>query len=390
MTLNHIDITGLANMAYQAVHNINADRLGVRARWTNSEGEQVQVVSQYDIAAIGLHPLNFGTLEERVIPVIDRNWKLINGKRISKRFLNILKQVIDIDNLQISEVHIEREQSDKYDLIELAMPRDKFFNHYSKVTILIDGVPTDVYTKKENAGSFDPDKDLWYQIVKDDPEKGYVYINVSPLADMIYDDLNEGLEPFNESVGDFNAAIDNLPKAVTGIIDRYVGKANRFLEKIHAYVDRANLYVQPSLFARTSKKWTRLSTLPYRPSSLTAGTTLRMVPTTWTLEILVPCFMKHVAVSNVYASIDDLVEAAKDVSTTGTAIKSAIDGDAQCQAIMKILNDQIGSSQILQDLKPALEMTPDASMKGKVIEIAYTAVDYDGRLSGDKFYVIVK
>ena len=390
ITFNNIDITGLANVAYQAVHNINADRLGVRAQWTNSEGKNVQVTSQYDIAAIGLHPLNFGTLDEHVIPVIDRHWKLINGKRISKRFLNILKQVIDIDNLRISEVYIEREISDKYDLIELAMPRDKFFNHYSKVTILIDNVPTDVYTKKENAGSFDPDEDMWYQIVKDDEEKGYVYINVSPLADMIYDDLNEGLEPFNESVGDFNAAIDGLPKAVTGIINRYTNKANKYLKLLHEYIDRANLYVQPALFVRTSKNWTRLSTLPYRPSSLTAGTTLRMVPSTWTLEILVPCFMKHVAVSNVYNSIADVVAAAKDVSATGTAVVSAVDGDANCQAIMKTLNEQIGSSNILQELKPALEMTPDASMRGKVIEIAYTAVDYDGRVSGDKYYVVVK
>ena len=370
-TINHIKITDIANMVYRIAHEVKAPRLGVKAVWSDYEGQH-SFVSDYDLAAVAIHPLNFKFLYEQRMN--DKQWiKHITGSRIKRTIINALKEVIDIDNLSISEVHVVRENSDKYDLIELALPKAKFFQYYKEVRVLIDGEWKDVWTKKTNT-DFNPDEDLWYEVIKTDDN--YVYINVTPLADMVYEDLNKALEPYNESVGDFNEAIENIVPAIESIVNRYVKKANKLIDNINAYINRTNMYLQPGLFARTAKNWHRLSSFYLRPTATTAGVTIRLVPTTWTLEYLAPAFMKHVVVSNVYMANDESI--------------SAVNGNANCLAALKKLNDEMGGGKILQTILPGMNMTPDASMKGMIIEIAYTAMDYEGNVAGDKFYVLVK
>ena len=370
-TINNIKISEIANMVYRIAHEVKAPRLGVKAVWSDYEGQH-SFVSDYDLAAVAIHPLNFKFLYEQRMN--DKQWiKHITGSRIKRTIINALKEVIDIDNLSISEVHVVRENSDKYDLIELALPKAKFFQYYKEVHVLIDGEWKDVWTKNTNT-DFDPDEDLWYEVIKTDDN--YVYINVTPLADMVYEDLNTALEPYNESVGDFNEAIENIVPAIEGIVNRYVKKANKLIDNINAYINRTNLYLQPGIFARTAKNWHRLSDFYLRPTATTAGVTIRLVPTTWTLEYLAPAFMKHVVVSNVYMANDESI--------------SAVNGNANCLAALKKLNDEMGGGKILQTILPGMNMTPDASMKGMIIEIAYTAMDYEGNVAGDKFYVLVK
>jgi hypothetical protein len=96
-------------------------------------------------------------------------------------------------------------------------------------------------------------------------------------------------------------------------------------------------------------------------------TTVEFILTSYTVEIVTPAFKKHIAVTNVY----------KDG-------KSAQGGDADCKAALDEVNGQDKMNTVLDGDKCSVTAT---FKPGYVYEVAYSALDYSGKISMRKCYV---
>ena len=95
-----------------------------------------------------------------------------------------------------------------------------------------------------------------------------------------------------------------------------------------------------------------------------------MVPTSYSLELFAPAYKKSLLVTNAYkggfSAQSGLVDAAK--------------GLAEQLKDYAVFN---GNS-----FKP-VTIKADSDWKGVTFEIAYTAMDYEGKIAGRKFYLTV-
>ena len=154
---------------------------------------------------------------------------------------------------------------------------------------------------------------------------------------------------------------------------------NRALDYLINDPDR---YVQPILLSISSdKNLTVVGRSRLSASVANAGDVIALKPTTMTLETVAPAFKKHLAISNVY--------------NNKTGKNAVYDNDADAKGVMTVANQNIGAKEVIdggtqegiQALK-AFQIPANAS--GMTLEIVYTALGYDGKIAGKKFYIRVK
>jgi hypothetical protein len=142
-----------------------------------------------------------------------------------------------------------------------------------------------------------------------------------------------------------------------------------FNNKFVSVVNNANKVLRPILLVQTTDGFHKLSQASNNPTVIT-GTSLNLIPTSHTLEILAPAYKKLVGVTNVFK---------------GAANAQA--GDADCKAALNKVNAQAGVAEILAGDTYVVSATFEA---GYVYEVVYTAVDFFGMVDTKKFYVTVK
>ena len=184
------------------------------------------------------------------------------------------------------------------------------------------------------------------------------------LADLrqIVDDVNTLLDKFNS----YEDKINNK-------IDEYMGKITDYLKTINTkivnFVNNTNSYLQPTLVASDAKGTKMLSRAKNYPTKMKAGV-VSLVPTTWTVELVVPLAKKHVAVTNVF----------KDN-------KSAQGGDGDCKSELKRVNGGENMNTVIAgDIRRVY-----ADMKsGYTYEVAYSALDFHGKIATRKYYITIE
>jgi hypothetical protein len=203
---------------------------------------------------------------------------------------------------------------------------------------------------------------------------------ISGLQEQINAVLNSANASLDTTVKDLVASIK---KNLTGTLNNYVGTINNYIDKVNTVLNRVtgiinnlNSKLQPALlYKTTSGSLAVVSTAKAFPTQVTVsgGSAMELLPTTYTAEILAPAYKKYVAVTNVF-----------------NGSKSAQDGDAQCKAALAAANETEFFNTVIDGNQRVVAFTSGSQYSGYIYEVTYTALDYTGVESSKKFYLQIR
>lgn len=194
---------------------------------------------------------------------------------------------------------------------------------------------------------------------------GNVQSSVNPTLDQV-EDIVKDVNTLLDELNDYHAKIDAKVDEYADQVSSYVTRINN---KLVSFINNFNDRLQPVLLASDGKGSKFLSEASEYPTEL--GKDINFAPTTWTLEYLVPLAKKHVAVVDVI-----------------NGSKSAQGGDASCLAELKRVNSSPTFNNVLPGETRRVYAT---DMKtGYVYVIAYSALDFHGKIAARKYYVKIK
>lgn len=174
------------------------------------------------------------------------------------------------------------------------------------------------------------------------------YGSTSPLADLLNDVI---------AIGDLNTTIQNafndVKSEVNGLITKAYNKLNSIFSKT------PNKALQPVLIGKSGDKIGLLSKSKKNPTKV-SGSSLTLIPTSYTLELVAPAYKKYIVVSNVFNADGSEAAASLGKGANGENMAKVIDSEKTCT-----INGQ----------------------SGYIYEISYNAVDYHGKIVNKRFYV---
>ena len=190
---------------------------------------------------------------------------------------------------------------------------------------------------------------------------------IGSVNDML-DDLNQIVEDANELIAKINSYQGKIDTKIEDYMDKVASYVNKINKKIVDFVNNTNMRLQPLLVAGDGTGAKFLSEAKGYPTVL--GSDICFIPTTWTLELVVPLAKKHVAITDVI----------KDN-------KSAKGGDSKCLSELQRVNSQPTMNTII----PGDERRAFATMaSGYTYEVAYSALDFHGKIATRKYYIRIK
>lgn len=189
-------------------------------------------------------------------------------------------------------------------------------------------------------------------------------------------DVNTMLDDIRDIVKEVNNLINkinNYENKITGTVDDIVTRAKSYIDKINSVivnlVNSTNERFQPFMVASTNKGMKFLSGSKNYPTKLTKD--IKFFATSQTMELIVPMARKHVAVTNVFK---------------GDA--SAQNGNSDCKSKLTAANSGEKMNVVLDGNERVIELKGLAS--GYVYEIAFSALDFQGKIATRKYYVTVE
>jgi len=224
----------------------------------------------------------------------------------------------------------------------------------------------------------------------------------------IFGTLNEQLDKFNAHVDDINGMEDkieaqvkaeiekamkslgtNIYTSLSSLVSKYVKRVNNVIDRLNYYGNKSldylindpDRYVQPILLSYSNGKLTLVGRSRLGASVANANDLIALQPTTTTLETVAPAFKKHLAISNVY--------------NNKTGKNAVYDNDAAAKGVMTAANQAIGATEVIdggtqEGIHSLKTFQIPANASGMTLEIVYTALGYDGKIAGKKFYIRVK
>ena len=182
------------------------------------------------------------------------------------------------------------------------------------------------------------------------------------------DDLNNIVDDVNDMITKINSYQAKIDTKIDNFMDKVASYLKKYNEKIVNFVNSTNTRLQPTLIASDGTGTKMLSMAKNYPTKFKAGT-IGLVPTTWTIELAVPLAKKHVAVVNVFKGN-----------------KSAQGGDTDCKDELSRANTGDNMNTVFSgNVRRAY-----VNLKsGYTYEIAYSALDFHGKIATRKYYVTV-
>lgn len=318
----------MAQFIYQNMNGV-APRLALSTSYkvgTNDKNSrQLNNVTEMSIMAGAFKPLGFGafnSIHMETVPGLER------AESILSNFINNIK--IGKIKLNLGLKHIDK-------IREVGQLTRNGKDYYVNVKITVDG--------------------------KDYTDNVKINDQVDSLLKIVNDTLTKAN---NNAVEKFNTSIDAINKLVTELQDGYEvdlssSKAS-MISKIDSYLDRLNdrftywfnrsvaASLQPCmLFEGADGQVHRL--LSGVTGTTVKGSSIRLIPTTYTYELLAPAYKKFITVTN--------------ANLSGTNLGKVISGDTR-------------------------EVTITGLQPGKTYNILYEAVDYNGKVSARQYKINVK
>ncbi len=399
-------IASLSAALYSEV-NGKLPALALSASWTEGQGENqktLSVNSEYNIGATVVTPLSFQlfkTLEDQ-----GKFDKIANKLRIPD--LSKLPEKFDAKFDEMTgKLHIQLVNPEKP---AFKVERPDFTITVSGITVNVPTLDSDddptvtVVTEVKLV-----DGEIKISTIEQPVE---VAATVNPMLEQLKENLQNDI---NGMLGDLQGQLDGLNEEIGGMVDSIneqvnnmlgemenninnqlediladikgqlnsmisgaIGRFDPVLDRMESIVNRMkniikypSYYVQPCLVYKNNGNAGLISTNPHMPSVFTvsgSNPAVTLVPTTYTLEAAVPCYLKYVAV----------VEAINN---------STKQNDAQA---VKDANSVENMNKVLPSNVYTMPMVPLKLKKGYTYKIVYQAMDYSGIINGRDYYVTVK
>ena len=179
------------------------------------------------------------------------------------------------------------------------------------------------------------------------------------------DDISEFIDIVNDVIDDIDGTLGDAQ----GVVDKDRNKVKRYVdrlnEKMTSILNSANRRIQPILLVGNTRSGMKRASRMIGHATQMEGTSVEFILTSYTADIVTPAFKKHIAVTNVFKGD-----------------KSAQGGDADCKAALKAVNNQINT--VINGDKCSVVAN---FQSGYLYEVAYSALDYSGKISMHKYYV---
>ena len=190
------------------------------------------------------------------------------------------------------------------------------------------------------------------------------------FAQKVGDAANEGVNFIDRHVD----GIDDLDFTLT-LADMSTTVSAK--DKLHSFLDKVNQKTQtlskrtrnfflPTLVVSGNSTGTKILSRDIKNPTKISDASVTLFPTTYSGEVLAPCFKKHVACVNVYRND-----------------RSAKQGSAACKTALKEFNtgllNKVVDGQVFE--------IPASVKEGYIYEIAYSALDYRGQIVTRRYYV---
>ena len=318
-------------------------RFGIQAKWYDDvKKSDVLYTSAYDVAAFTLNPLGFG-------------FKVPSGK--GTRIPTIDKKLI------ADELHINLTVDP---LVVTA--QDKATGKY----IMLVEIPAELLGGDLYAGGT---TNYGYYVY--DVDAGLALIDFTPLFEQMYGDFNAALQ---SNFDNENASINKRLDEIAAAINSYVDNANSWINRVNNLIDRLGDAVQPVLLWSDGKNAGELGgfvSANYAVgTAVKAGKEIALVPTSYSLELFAPAYKKSLLVTNAYKGGFSAQSAAGEASGLVDAVKT--------------FSEQFKDYAVFEGNAFApIAVKADSKFAGITFEIAYTAMDYEGKIAGRKFYLTV-
>ena len=344
----------LAGKLYNEASGLALPAYGVSYSWNDELGER-NVVSQYSIGATAVQPLSYSFMYgidgyKATAPLFERVEKVF-GKVFAT--IKELASNLDIDE---SGLNFAIKSPTEF-LIEIDLRDNGVFpihvdGYEEKFDIMgADGKPTTI-TVKIKPQDITPDNPV-------------IKVDIADQLGTFVKDINESL---NETdLSSIFEAVKNVSKIVDSV-DGIQSRINSYIDRFHSLfgklINSVNSALQPVLlYANDNDGLSRVTTGVN--GTRVKGTEITLVPTSYTAELLAPAYKKVVAVTA--------------ITKNGVAAdKSEVKSFNQANGLNKILTGDTKTVNI-----SGLE-------SGAVYEIAYTAVDYSGKVVAKKYYLNVQ
>ena len=204
-----------------------------------------------------------------------------------------------------------------------------------------------------------------------------------PVAVEMADDAQSIVDKLAVFVKDLNHTLAEINK-YKDIIAGTDGWINQGFDKfVRQYLDKINnttVYFfnsiprrfGPFMVASNGGKFFRLSTSKYAPTTVTT-TDLRFYPTSKNMELIVPIARKHIAFTDVY---------------TDDGTKSAKGGDGIYKQNVQNINKQNADlNKVIDGTQRMIEVNTSGMAPGYTYEVAYSVLDFQGKISTEKYYI---
>ena len=359
----------------------------VKATWTapartDAVGQKsYSVYSQYGLAAAAIKPFSYAFLKDLNVnlpgeqKLIDLANKLIDKIKLQinlnlpdfSKYQDVIKfQDIDLSGLKDGSgkivVKFQYSLKDEYGNIKyyltttydggfewVGVDGDKIVLYDENGNIVNANGQLVAFTKAE----IDKDIDLTNIIESVVNQINNQFGENSNLADLVNDVIAIGGDldaKINDAITD---AKNDLKTQLQGYITKAYNKLNSIFSKT------PNKALQPVLIGKSGDKIGLLSKVKSKPTKVN-GSSLTLIPTSYTLELVAPAYKKYIVVSDVFKADGSLAEASIGKAANGENMAKVIDSEKTCT-----INGQ----------------------SGYIYEISYNAVDYHGKIVNKRFYV---
>ncbi len=360
------NLSGIAGAVFKLAET-SLDANAVRVEWTDSMGDH-SVTSQYDVAVTAIQPLSYsagqGIGTSRRLPTISPLTELaISKPTFTPINLNDITFTIDGTPAHITFGAVNITPSGEVK-VKINMPES-----VSGTTIVYSATPTEY-----NITNLD--------VLIDDVENAFntqsvIWQNdVNNAIDNIMNQIKTQVENLvkNQIAGKLNTEMDKMLESVKNSINNslsgynsYFSNMNSLISRINAVTSRinskldldVNAILQPViLYEASDGSFHPMSNDPAHPSTFkAAGGGIVLYPTSYTGELLAPAYQKFIAV----------------VDGPGVAVSNINSGE--------YYNTPIDGKRYAIPFAPTTTGT---------YTIYYSAVDYSGVVTAQRFYVTVE
>lgn len=360
------NLSGIAGAVFKLAQT-SLDANAVRVEWTDSMGDH-SVTSQYDVAVTAIQPLSYsagqGIGTSRRLPTISPLTELaISKPTFTPINLNDITFTIDGSPAHITFGAVNITPSGEVK-VKIKMPES-----VSGTTIVYSTTPTEyditnldvLIDDVENA--FNTQSVIWQN-------------DVNAAIDNIMNQIKTQVEDLvkNQIAGKLNTEMDKMLESVKNSINNslsgynsYFSNMNSLISRINAVTSRinskldldVNAILQPViLYEASDGSFHPMSNDPAHPSTFkAAGGGIVLYPTSYTGELLAPAYQKFIAV----------------VDGPGVAVSNINSGE--------YYNTPIDGKRYAIPFAPTTTGT---------YTIYYSAVDYSGVVTAQRFYVTVE